>query len=172
MITRDQIVEALLDNTDRGTRAVGRALVLLYGKHHGGKHQNPMGVSAATYYLTNNNLTQRQLDFWRAPLRSGEPHICMHADELLDIAILKQTRKKQLLDDNDNLVQNILNKRDELLDLAQGLTRSNEPSLYRPALMELRAWEQTHHINPITLANVPEDIEQDIRDELIAKMKA
>lgn len=171
MITRNQIVEALMDPTDRGTRAVGRALVLLYGKHHGGKHQNPMGVSAAAYYLNNNNLTQRQLDFWRAPLRSGEPHICLHADELLDIAILKQSRKKQLLDDNDNLVQNILNKRDELLDLAHEMTRSNEPSLYRTALMELRAWEQTHQIKPTTLHNVPDNIEHEIRDELIMKMK-
>jgi hypothetical protein len=170
MITRDQIIDALMDPTDRGIRAVGRALVLLYSKYHGGKHQNPMGISAAAYYLNNKNLTQKQLDFWRAPLRNGEPHICIHADELLELANIKQARKKQLLDDNDNLVHDILNKRDELLDLAQGMIKTNEPNTYRHALMELRAWEQKHNIKPTTL-QVSEDIEQDIRDELIAKMK-
>jgi hypothetical protein len=172
MITRDQIVEALMDPTERGTRAVGRALVLLYGKHYGGKHQNPMGVSAAGFYLQFQTLTRRQLEFWREPLKSGDPHICLHADELLEIAKIKQTRKKQLIDDGDELVQHILNTRDELLDHAQSMIRSNEPSTYRHSLMQLREWEYKHQITPTPLPNVTNDIEQDIRDELMNKMKA
>ncbi len=172
MITRDQVVAALMDPTERGTRAIGRALVLLYGKHHGGTHENPMGVSAAAYYLNHKTLTPRQLEFWRAPLRSGEPHICLHADELLEMANLKQSRKKQLIQDGDELVQGILDKRDELLDHAQSMTRSNEPSTYRDSLMELRSWEIKHQIPTTALPNVSHEIEEDIRDELLTKMKA
>jgi hypothetical protein len=129
-----------------------------------------MGVSAAQYYLNHNTLTPRQLEFWRAPLRSGEPHICLHADELLDIANAKLARRKTLIADKHELVQDILDKRDELLDLARGLTKSNEPSIFRNSVKELRAWEHRHQIAPAALP-VSHEIEQDIWDELMTTMK-
>lgn len=167
MITRDQIVEALLDPTERGTRAVGRALVLLYIKAKGGRHANPMGVSAAAYYLNYQTLTTKQLEFWRAPLRSGEPHICLHADELLDLANIKQARRATLLEDHDALVQPILDKRDELLDLVRFLAKDNDPTIYRDALKELRVWEKRHQISISRLPDVLPDIEEEIMQEIL-----
>lgn len=168
MITRDQIVQALLDPTERGTRAVGRALVLLYIESKGGEHSNPMGKSAAAYYLNNQTLTEKQLAFWRRPLRSGEPHICLHADELLELANNKQARRKQLIDDHDELIQPILDKRDELLDLARFLSEDDDPTIFRQAVRELRIWEKRHQIAISRLPNVSDDIEQNIMQEIMA----
>ena len=160
MVTIEDIEAALLDPTERGTRAVGRALVLLYTERFGGKHSNPMGISAAQYFLNHKTLTEKHLAFWRRKLNDGTPHILLHAEELLEIAQEKQNRRKHLFETRSPLVHGILNKHDELLELAQDLIRSGDASMYEPAVKELRAFEIRHHMTPTSL---PIDIELEDR---------
>lgn len=161
MVTIQDIKDALLDPSDKGTRAIGRALVLLYTERFGGIHQNPLGIASAQYYLNHNTLTSKHLTFWRRPLKDGTPHILLHVNELLEFAETKKQRRQQLFETRDPLVQHILDQHDELLVLAQDLIRTSEPSIYEPAIKELQAFEQRHNMTPSRLL----DIEQPTNDQ-------
>ena len=166
MVTIEDIEEALMDPTDRGTRAVGRALVLLYTERFGGKHSNPMGIACAQYFLNNKTLTDKQLTYWRRTLKeNNKPHILLHSDELLEFARKKEARRKHLFETRNPLVQPLLNKRDELLELTLDLIRTSEPSMYESYVKELRAFELRHHMTPTTLA-IPFELEDKIMLQL------
>jgi hypothetical protein len=166
MVTIEDIEEALMDPTERGSRAIGRALVLLYTERFGGKHQNPMGIACAQYFLNHKTLTDKQLAYWRRILKeNNKPHILLHADELLEIARIKEQRRKKLFENRDPLVQPLLNKRDELLELAQDLIRSSEPSMYESSVKELRAFELRHHMTPASL-----QIDLELEDKIMQQL--
>lgn len=165
MVTIDDIRAVLMDPTERGTRAVGRALVLLYTQKFGGTHQNPMGISAAQYFLNHKTLTEKQLAFWRREVNGGIPHILIHAEELLEFARNKEIRRKQLFENKSPLVHDLLNKRDELLELAQDLIRTSDPSMYESAVKELRAFELRHHMTPTSLP-----ISMELEDKIMQQL--
>lgn len=102
MTTKDQIVD-LLKTRDL---AVARALVVLYEHQtadeqvsHDTHHRNGMGfrpcdahigTSMAQFYLKNKFLTQKQLDYWRKPMRNGQMKIEIYANQLLKTVKGKQ----------------------------------------------------------------------------------
>jgi hypothetical protein len=95
----------LLEDSDRGREAVGRALVALTSlqtkdekrtqrsKYHNKVGFNSVdariGVDNADHFVRYGYLTQRQLEYWRSPDRYGNVRICKYIDQLLHIARAK-----------------------------------------------------------------------------------
>lgn len=156
MATIEQIEQILMEPTDRGMRAVGRALVLLYSKAHRGEHKNPMGVSMATFYLNHGYLTQKHLDFWRKPLRDGTPHILIHKHELLIFAEFKERRKALNAPRPEQPDIKLLNRQRDLLETVQDVKRAPEPEILMAALLELRRYERQHGLTPATIEGISE----------------
>lgn len=166
MATIEQIEQILMEPSERGMRAVGRALVLLYSRHHRGEHKNPMGVSMAAFYLNNGYLTQKHLDFWRRPLQDGTPHILLHKQELLILAELKE-RRKSIKDYKAPPPQDVtlLNKQHDLVEVVQDVQNAPEKELLSAALLELRRFERQHGLTPATFQGMDE-VEADVQTTL------
>jgi hypothetical protein len=156
--TIEQICSILMEPTDRGMRAVGRALVLLYSKAHRGEHKNPMGVSMAEYYLKYGYLTQKHLDFWRKPLQNGIPHILQHKNELMIFAEFKERRKALNAPRPKQPDIKLLNQQRDLLENALDVKEAPETELFMAALLGLRKFERQHGLTPATIEGI---LEQD-----------
>ena len=100
-ISKEQIVELLRSND----QAVARALVVL-NENQTSDEQNAedtrylngvgfrpcharMGTSMAKFYLRNNYLTRKQIDYWRKPMRDGKMRIEIYWKQLMDAAARK-----------------------------------------------------------------------------------
>lgn len=104
MLTRQGIVELLKTND----RAVARALVALNlrqtqdeqasesTRYHNGQGFRPcharMGTSMAQFYQRRGYLTDKQISYWRRPMKGGKMKIEIYANQLLAIA---QERSQQ-----------------------------------------------------------------------------
>lgn len=158
MATIEQIEEILMEPSERGMRAVGRALVLLYSRHHRGEHKNPMGVSMAAFFLNNGFLTQKHLDFWRRPLQDGTPHILLHKQELLILAELKERRKSIKNHKAPEQVDiKLLNGQKDLQEVVQDVIGAPEKELRMAALLELRRFERQHGLTPATFQGMDDE---------------
>ena len=115
MTTKSQIIELL--KTDK--RAVARALVVLNQRqtadeqatqgtrYNNGRGFRPcharMGTSMATYFQKFGYLSDRQIDYWRVPMRDGKMRIEIYAGQLAEVAQLKAAeamRRLELADKN------------------------------------------------------------------------
>ena len=165
MVTAEDIMKALMEHSPRGRRAVGRALVLLYCKRLGGQHAHPLGVNMAEYFLSHGALTEKQLKYWRSPMKDTRPRICQHITELLLLAELKEKRKIQQINRAQKGSIKTLNRRNDLLEAVQDVMRASEPELTRAALLELRKFERQHGMTPATIQGIGE-LDADINFEL------
>jgi len=100
-LTKDYIVE-LLRTSDK---AVARALIVLNErqtvdeqvaedtKYRNGRGFRPsharMGTSMAKFYLRNKYLSEKQIKYWRAPMKDGNMRIGIYAGQLLEVAKIK-----------------------------------------------------------------------------------
>lgn len=160
MATVEQIEQILMEPTERGMRAVGRALVLLYSKTHGGQHKNPMGVSMAVFYLNHGYLTEKHIAFWRRPLQDGTPHILLHKQELMILAEFKERRKALNAPRPIPPDIKLLNQQRDLLETVQDVARAPEKDMLLAALLELRKFEQQHGLTPAMIAGILEQDQQ------------
>ena len=115
MTTKSLIIELL--KTDK--RAVARALVVLNQRqtadeqatqgtrYNNGRGFRPcharMGTSMATYFQKFGYLSDRQIDYWRVPMRDGKMRIEIYAGQLAEVAQLKAAeamRRLELADKN------------------------------------------------------------------------
>ena len=101
-LTRTALHMLLLEDSERGREAVGRALVALSdrqtkdekrdqrSKYHNSVGFNSVdariGVDNAKDFIRYGKLTERQLQYWRTPDRYGNVRICKYIDQLLLIA--------------------------------------------------------------------------------------
>jgi hypothetical protein len=107
-LTREAFEALLLEDSPRGMKAVGRALVALARRQTidertllQTKYKNRIGFSAfdarvgtgnAEFFLHHGFLTAGHLAYWRKPDNKGNVRICKYAEQLLDIAREKQGR--------------------------------------------------------------------------------
>ena len=110
MTTKSQIIELL--KTDK--RAVARALVVLNQRqtadeqatqgtrYNNGRGFRPcharMGTSMATYFQKFGYLSDRQIDYWRVPMRDGKMRIEIYAGQLAEVAQLKAAEAMRRLE--------------------------------------------------------------------------
>jgi catechol-2,3-dioxygenase len=92
----------LLEDSERGMKAVGKALVALAGlqtkderasqrsKYHNNVGFNSVdariGVDNANFFSRNGYLEDVQLKYWRTPDRYGNVRICKYIEQLLTVA--------------------------------------------------------------------------------------
>lgn len=162
MITMDDITNALMDQSDLGTKAIGRALVLLYSKGHGGTHLNPLGIAGAQYFLRNHTLTEKQVAFWRKPAKTGVPAILQHADELLQFAQAKEQRRFDKFNNQAPEFVGLLNERNDLLGITLDLIGSSPLDLMEEALLTLREFEKKHGMPHIPIESIPIEIDDKV----------
>lgn len=160
MVTIEQIEQIIMEPTERGMRAVGRALVLLYSKSHGGQHKHPLGVSMAAYYLNYGKLTDKHVDFWRKPLQDGTPHILLHKQELMILAEFKERRKALNAPRQPQPDVKILNQQRDLLEVVQDVKKEPEKEVCVAALLELRKFERQHGLTPAVIVGIVEEDQQ------------
>ena len=107
MVTKADIIELL--KTDK--RAVARALVILNERqtsdervsentrHRNGRGFRPAhakrGTGMAKFFLRTGYLTDKQIEYWRTPMRDGKMRIEIYAGQLLEEAVAKAQRKAQ-----------------------------------------------------------------------------
>lgn len=107
-LTRESFEALLLEDSPRGMKAVGRALVALSKRQTidermfaTTKYANNIGFSAtdaragtynAEFYTKHGYLTAGHLVFWRKPDKYGNIRICKYINQLLEIAVAKQQR--------------------------------------------------------------------------------
>lgn len=107
MLTKEFILH-LLETNDR---AIGRALVVLLNnqtadeqvsedvRYLNGKGFRPcharMGTSMAQFFLRNNYLSKKQIDYWRARDRAGNMRIGIYHRQLIEAAKEKEANAKQ-----------------------------------------------------------------------------
>lgn len=106
MISKVEIVNLLKTND----RAVVRALVVLnerqtndeqsseHTKYQNGRGFRPcharMGTSMAKFYQKFKRLSDKQIAYWRMPMRDGKMRIEIYAGQLLEVAQLKEREKQ------------------------------------------------------------------------------
>lgn len=104
-MTKQDIIELLMSND----RAVGRALVALnerqtadeqateHTRYDNGRGFRPcharMGTSMAKFFLRFNRLSDKQVAYWRRPMKDGKPRITIYAGQLLEIAQQRQRER-------------------------------------------------------------------------------
>jgi len=106
--SKEEIIHLLLNSN----AALARALVVLNERQTADervseetKHHNSVGFNAAhakrgtsmaNFFLRTGFLTQKQLAWWRAPIRQGSttPRIGIYAEQLRDAAAKKAAAKK------------------------------------------------------------------------------
>lgn len=107
-LNRESFEALLLEDSPRGMKAIGRALVALSKRqtmderlHAHTKYANRLGFSAADaragtynaeFYVKHGYLTKGHLDFWRKPDKHNNVRICKYITQLLEIAVAKQQR--------------------------------------------------------------------------------
>lgn len=100
-LTKESIIQLLRTND----KAVARALVALNARqtndeqqaqdtrYNNGRGFRPcharMGTSMAEYYTRNGWLTEKQVAYWRKPMRDGKMRIEIYAGQLLEVAKAK-----------------------------------------------------------------------------------
>lgn len=101
-----QSIKTLLASNDR---AVGRALIVLRNRqtadeqvaestrHLNGRGFRPcharMGTSMANFFERYNRLSEKQIAYWRKPMRDGNTRIEIYARQLLEEAQVKAAEK-------------------------------------------------------------------------------
>jgi hypothetical protein len=110
-LTREAFEALLLEESTRGMKAVGRALVALRGRQTldevtmlTTKYANKVGFSSADaragvgnaeFFLQRGFLTAGHLAFWRAPDKHGNVRICKYSEQLLEVARQKQAKREE-----------------------------------------------------------------------------
>lgn len=168
MVTLDDIQKVLMDPSDIGTKAIGRALVLLFNSKNT-QYTDPIGLAMSRYYIQYNTLTAKQLSFWRTPEKDGTPKIFKYADDLLQIAIEKEKRRLSRYYNMSSDVIDLINKRNDLMDITLDLLDKSEPGLLHQALFALRKFERQHGMPPLA-SNIPLELDQVIQSELTQSM--
>lgn len=168
MLSKQGIVE-LLKNNDR---AVARALVVLNERqtadeqatentrYHNGRGFRPcharMGTSMAKFFERRGYLTDKQVSYWRRPMKDGKMKIEIYAGQLLEVAqakaaaraVSKYDRTRQELEVeptgpakvNPYLGQdygNLMEQRMVLQEQYDDLLESDDASMYGPVKAQL-----------------------------------
>ena len=85
------IARALLALTARQTADEQRSETT---KYHNGMGFRPaharMGTSMANFYKKYGRLSEKQVAYWRKPMKNGKPRIAIYAGQLLEVAREKQ----------------------------------------------------------------------------------
>lgn len=160
MVTIEQIEQVLMEPSERGMRAVGRALVLLYSPMQRGQHSHPIGRSMAEFFLNHGRLTTKQLNYWRKPLHDGTPHILLHRQEILLFAQLKEQRKLHRVKQITTSDISLLNQRNDLMGMVQDVIGAPEREILAAALLALRKFERQHGLTPATIQGIAKEDEE------------
>lgn len=102
-------VESIRSLLARNDEAVGRALMALNArqtadeqvaestKHHNNRGFRPchakMGTSMAKQFARKGKLSEKQLAYWRKPMKTGVPRIAIYAAQLLKVAAEKAAKE-------------------------------------------------------------------------------
>lgn len=107
-MTKQDIIDLLMSND----RAVGRALMALNERqtadeqasentrYDNGRGFRPcharMGTSMAKFFLRFNRLSDKQVAYWRRPMKDGKPRITIYAGQLLEVAQQRERSRRAL----------------------------------------------------------------------------
>lgn len=180
MNTKVQIIQLLKTND----RAVARALVVLnerqtndeqyseHTKYNNGRGFRPcharMGTSMAKFFLKFNRLSDKQIAYWRVPMRDGKMRIEIYAGQLLEIAQQKERAKKAREQQKPYMGQDVGNLMEERMVREEA--NPQDPKIIQIDLA-VKAMQDEREMQEMEAAADREETKQDEYRKFLAKCR-